>query len=486
MHSELDRVRLTLQQNWGYSDFRFPQGEIIQSLLARRDALIIMPTGGGKSLCFQLPALLQEGLTLVISPLIALMENQVKDLQQKKLPAALLHGELSAIQKKEILQAIVAQQLRLLYLSPETLFTEPIWQRIKASPVVINGLVLDEAHCLVYWGDNFRPAYRRLGAVRSALLKSKPPGTKMPIAAFTATADPQARQEILTSLQLENPEIFLISPYRPNLDLNIVTVWTPKCRRDRLINFIGARPQQTGIVYVRSRRDSEVLASRLQLSGYSTAPYHAGLAVIRKRAIESDWLSEKIQFVVATNAFGMGIDKANVRWLVQFQPPQLLAEYIQEVGRGGRDCQKASILTLVSEPTGWLDPLDRQMQNFFTANLEQNYRRAISLIREIPREGNIVSAIANSRDREIALSLLNSLGRLKWLDPFHYQIGTLPLSSFKSQLLQQQKLARQLMNRYLYTKNCRWQFLLNAFGFGQNERIFRCGHCDRCRNRGNF
>jgi ATP-dependent DNA helicase RecQ len=172
--------------------------------------------------------------------------------------------------------------------------------------------------------------------------------------------------------------------------------------------------------------------------------------------------------------------------LVQFQPPQLLAEYIQEVGRGGRDCQKASILTLVSEPTGWLDPLDRQMQNFFTANLEQNYRRAISLIREIPREGNIVSAIANSRDREIALSLLNSLGRLKWLDPFHYQIGTLPLSSFKSQLLQQQKLARQLMNRYLYTKNCRWQFLLNAFGFGQNERIFRCGHCDRCRNRVNF
>lgn len=163
----------TLKKIWGYPDFRPPQAEIIRSLLAQRDILIIMPTGGGKSICFQLPALLQPGLTLVVSPLVALMENQVKELRDRRLPAALLHSELPTYQRKQILQQLERQQLKLLYLSPETLLSAPVWERLCQPQVKINSLILDEAHCLVQWGDTFRPAYRRLGAVRPALLQSK-------------------------------------------------------------------------------------------------------------------------------------------------------------------------------------------------------------------------------------------------------------------------------------------------------------------------
>jgi ATP-dependent DNA helicase RecQ len=213
-------VRAAFKKIWGYDDFRPPQAEIIRSLLEKRDALIVLPTGGGKSICFQLPALLQTGLTLVVSPLVALMENQVQELRQLRLPAALLHSELPAFERKKTLQALERQQLRLLYLSPETLLSAPVWERLCHPLLKINGLILDEAHCLVQWGDTFRPAYRRLGAVRPALLKCKPAGTKISIAAFTATADPSAQQIIRNVLQLRQPKVFLISPFRQNLNLN--------------------------------------------------------------------------------------------------------------------------------------------------------------------------------------------------------------------------------------------------------------------------
>ena len=189
-----ENVRVAFKKIWGYEDFRPPQGEIIRSLLSKRDTLIVMPTGGGKSICFQLPALLQSGLTLVVSPLVALMENQVQELRQRHLPAALLHSELPSYQRKQTLQALERQQLRLLYLSPETLLSPPVWERLCQPQLKINGLILDEAHCLVQWGETFRPAYRRLGAVRPALLKSKPEGTQIAIASFTATADPTAQK----------------------------------------------------------------------------------------------------------------------------------------------------------------------------------------------------------------------------------------------------------------------------------------------------
>lgn len=315
-------VRATLQQIWGYEAFRPPQGEIVQCLLEQRDACVIMPTGGGKSICFQLPALLQPGLTLVISPLVALMENQVQELRQRRLPAALLHSELPKRQYKQTLGLLESQKLRLLYLSPETLLSPAVWQVLCRPALKINALILDEAHCLAQWGDTFRPAYFRLGAVRSALLQQKPAGSRIAIAVFTATANPEVRGTIERILQLEHPQVFRCSPYRANLRLQVQTVWTARGRRQRLLQFIRARlplggtaklPGQAGLVYVRTRRDSEWLADWLGQQGYQTAAYHAGLSAEERRQIEQDWVSGVLPFVVCTCAFGMGINKATVR-----------------------------------------------------------------------------------------------------------------------------------------------------------------------------
>ncbi|MDJ0675164.1 MAG: ATP-dependent DNA helicase RecQ [Calothrix sp. MO_167.B42] len=469
------QARNALKQIWGYEDFRPPQGEIIHSLLARKDALIIMPTGGGKSICFQLPALLQTGLTLVISPLVALMENQVQELRQRQLKAALLHSELPIKQRRITLQALERQQLRLLYLSPETLLSPQVWERLCQPQLVINGLILDEAHCLVQWGDTFRPAYRRLGAVRPALLKFKPPGTKIAIAAFTATANPTAQGIIQTSLQLQQPRVFRLNPYRHNICPQVRMVWTPRGRKQQLCQFIQNRPNKPGLVYVRTRRDSEKLADMLSGMGYVTAAYHGGLGGEVRRRLEAGWLKGKIPFVICTSAFGMGIDKPNVRWVIHFQAPLLLSEYVQEIGRGGRDGEKAEALTLISEPTGWLNPEDKQRQRFFLDKMRSQQLEAQKLIKNIPSQGEVAAVVREFPYGAVALSLLHSNGQLKWLDPFHYVVVPGKEKSQKKQFD-----AAQQMNKYLNTKKCRWQFLLNAFGFSKEAENWHCGHCDNC------
>jgi ATP-dependent DNA helicase RecQ len=477
---DLQLVRVALQQIWGYEDFRYPQAEIVRSLLALQDASIVLPTGGGKSLCFQLPALLQTGLTLVVSPLVALMENQVRELQQRSLKAALLHNELSRSQCRHTLQELEKQQLKLLYLSPETLLSPSVWERLLNPQLKINGLILDEAHCLVHWGDTFRPVYRRLGAVRPALLKTRPSGTKMAIAAFTATADTISQQTIASTLGLKEANCFCLSPYRDNLNLQVNMVWTPKCRRDRLLNFIGARKKQSGLIYVRTRRDSEELAQWLRSRDYQTAAYHAGLSPCERRYLEAGWLEGKIQFVVCTNAFGMGINKPDVRWIVHFQAPLLLSEYLQEVGRGGRDGKSSEALTLVSEPTGWLDPQDKERDRYFLNRLRKQSLQARQIARKIPEWGNIRAIAEQFPNGEIALSLLHAAGCLEWCDPFHYQLKH--ERSFKSETgLQLQERSQRSMKQYLMTRKCRWQFLLAAFGFEREASDFRCGHCDNCR-----
>lgn len=483
-HSETtswNHVRAAFQKIWGYEDFRPPQGEIIRSLLGQRDALVVMPTGGGKSICFQLPALLQTGLTLVVSPLVALMENQVQELRNRQLPAALLHSELPSHQRWQTLQLLERQQLRLLYLSPETLLSAPVWERLSQPQLKINGLILDEAHCLVQWGETFRPAYRRLGAVRPALLKFKPVGTQIAIAAFTATADPSAQQTIQQVLQLKQPDVFRQNPYRQNLHLKVQTVWTPRGRRQQLLKFIRAKPEQAGLVYVRTRRDSESLAQSLSQLGYATAAYHAGLSPDERRAIEASWLSGAMPFVVCTSAFGMGISGQNgVRWVFHFHAPALLSEYVQEIGRAGRDGKPAEVLMLISEQTGLLDPEDKQRQQFFLSQERKHRQMAQELVKQIPVQGDVGTVSRQFKYGAIALSLLHSTGQLEWLDPFHYVIKR----SAAPQALTQDK-ATQDMTRYLKTNGCRWKFILEAFGFSKNAEALEggCGHCDRCHRR---
>lgn len=469
-------VRAALKKIWGYEDFRPPQQEIVNCLISQEDALIIMPTGGGKSICFQLPALLQTGLTLVISPLVALMENQVEELRQRQQKAALLHSELPALHRQATLQALDKHQLRLLYLSPETLLSPTVWNKLSDPQLQINGLILDEAHCLVQWGDIFRPAYRRLGAVRDALLKSKPLGTKISIAAFTATADPIAQQIISTVLKLEQPKIFRINPYRQNLQPTVRIAWTPKDRKQQLLKFIQKRPNQAGLIYVRTRRDGENLAQWLTENGYHTASYHGGLRAEERRNIEASWLGGKIPFVVCTCAFGMGINKPDVRWVVHFHAPHLLSEYVQEIGRAGRDGKPADVLTLVSEPTGLLDPEDKQRQHFFEEQLRTQQQKAQQLAKKLPPQGDVNTVIEKFPTGGVALSLLHSNGELEWLDPFHYAIVS-PSGNLPNTQLQ----AAKQMSKYLTTKKCRWQFLLNAFGFEVPTTNWRCGHCDNCK-----
>ncbi|PSB09238.1 recombinase RecQ [Pleurocapsa sp. CCALA 161] len=471
-------AREKFQQIWGYENFRPPQGEIVQTLLAGKDALIILPTGGGKSICFQLPALLQAGLTLVVSPLVALMENQVNQLQKLGLAGALLHSELPRSQRQKTLQAIAKQELSLLYLSPETLLSLPIWSIIAQPEIKITAIILDEVHCLTQWGTTFRPTYRRLGAVRRSLLQHKPTGTKIAIAAFTATADPQAQQEIIQALELKQPETFLLSPYRQNLSLNIKTVWTPRGRKQKMLRFIQTHKNQSGLVYVRSRQDSQTLTTWFKSLGYAVEAYHAGLVTTARRNIEQDWICGKIQFVICTSAFGMGIDKPNVRFVIHYHAPELLAEYVQEIGRGGRDGKAAQALTLISEPSGLLDPQDKQRSQFFQSKLTQQYRQAQQLVKQIPSQGNITTIKEQYPEGEITLGILHSLGLVSWQDPFNYRKQSSSITL--ERLASSQKSYQIKMQRYLQTKNCRWQYLLQAFGFSREAQGFACGSCDNC------
>lgn len=458
-----------LQQIWGYSDFRTPQGEIVQALLEKRDALIILPTGGGKSLCFQLPAVMQKGLTIVISPLVALMENQVQELHQRRLPAALLHSELSTFQRKQVLRSLETSQLQLLYLSPETLLSPQVWQKLCNPNLIINALIVDEAHCLTQWGESFRPSYYRLGAVRDALLQHKPLGTRIAIAAFTATADPISQTTIQHILKLKNPQIFRFNPYRSNLSLTIKSVATPQQRRQQLIKAI--QPGKAGLVYVRSRRDGEELASWLQQKGYKTKAYHSGLSASERRSIEQDWISDRLQFVICTNAFGMGINKPDTRWVIHFHAPFLLSEYVQEIGRAGRDDQPATAMLLKSN---WLDFDDRKRWKFFEEQARSQTLKAQKLAHQLPKQGNITEVKRQFKGAEIALSLLHNSEQLVWKDPFHYEIQTHPK-------IQQRSLnPTQEMKDYLKTKDCRWRYLLRSFGFEQDAQNFACGCCDYC------
>jgi len=475
--TSLNQARAAFKEIWGYDDFRPPQAEIVSSLLAGKDTLIIMPTGGGKSICFQLPALLQTGLTLVVSPLVALMENQVQELRDRNLPAALLHSQLPTQQRRQTMQSLQQNKLRLLYLSPETLLSKPVWEIISQPHIQINGLILDEAHCLVQWGDTFRPAYRRLGTVRSALLKTKPEGSKIAIAAFTATANPEAQQTIKNVLQLHKPEAFLLSPYRSNLHLQVQTVWTPRGRKQQLLNFIKARPKEAGLVYVRTRKDSENLADLLEDAGYKTAAYHAGLSAESRRKIETAWLNNDLKFVICSSAFGMGINKSDVRWVVHFQAPLLLSEYIQEIGRGGRDGKSAIALTLICEPTGLLYPDDKRRAQFFQDKLRSQFREAQQLAKQLPVKGDVDAVGREFPESAIALSILHSSGQLTWLDPFNYAID----KSVQKKAAKQNFTATEEMAKYLKHRECRWQFLLQAFGFTKEATSMRCGHCDNCR-----
>ncbi len=332
----LERARALLRSEFGHRGFRPHQVRVLGPLLSGRDVLAVLPTGAGKSLCYQLPALMASGLTLVISPLISLMQNQVGALRRRGIPAAYLNSLLTADQQQTVLDASLSGRLRLLYCAPERLAS--LIPRVRAASVSVSLLAVDEAHCIVEWGNEFRPVYRRLGKYRYLL------GDPVTLA-LTGSATPATRAEILRVLRLARAEIVVTSFDRPNLVFAVDRVRDDRERFTRVRQLIRGSEGHT-IVYAPTRRLTELLTRALLRMGVRVAPYHAGLRAETRRQVLIDFLRDRVPVVVATSAFGMGIDKPDVRRVIHWGPSRTLESYYQEAGRGGRDGRRAECLIL--------------------------------------------------------------------------------------------------------------------------------------------
>ncbi|ADG67063.1 ATP-dependent DNA helicase RecQ [Planctopirus limnophila DSM 3776] len=321
----LNEARLLLQRLWGYEDFRPLQEQVIQALLAGRESVVVLPTGGGKSLCYQVPALLKPGLAIVVSPLISLMFDQVSSLQEVGVAAAAIHSGLSNQERQQIAGQIRSGELRLLYLSPERLMTDRMLGFLEQVPLSM--LAIDEAHCISDWGHDFRPEYRMLSG-----LKDRFP--QLPIHAFTATATQEVRQDIARQLGLANPQFHVGSFDRPNLIYRVI----PREDRDQqVISTIRRHPGESGVVYCLRRKDVDDVTTMLKQAGFRALPYHAGLPDEERHANQHAFLNDHVEIIVATVAFGMGIDKSDVRFVIHTGAPKSLEAYQQESGRAGRD-----------------------------------------------------------------------------------------------------------------------------------------------------
>ncbi|MGM0636104.1 MAG: RecQ family ATP-dependent DNA helicase [Bacteroidota bacterium] len=325
-----------LQKIWGYPDFRPPQNQIIESVLAGNDVCAFLPTGGGKSLCFQVPAMTLEGICIVVSPLIALMQDQVKNLHDKGIKAELLQGGMSIKDVDRILDNCIYGNIKFLYLSPERLLQLLVQERIKAMNVCL--IAVDEAHCISQWGHDFRPAYRNIQILRELKPKTN-------IIALTATATAEVQTDIRTLLEMKNPSIIKKSFKRENIAIHIQF---NEDKRHELLQELK-KVNGSSIVYVRNRKITNDLSLFLTNNGISAGAYNGGMPNEHRKKILADWLSEKTQTVVATNAFGMGIDKANVRKVIHFQLPESIESYYQEIGRCGRDGKASKAVLLYNQ-----------------------------------------------------------------------------------------------------------------------------------------
>jgi ATP-dependent DNA helicase RecQ len=446
MSSPLARARHVLRQTFGHPEFRPLQSRIIHHVLQGRDVLAVLPTGGGKSLCFQVPALADQGFTLVVSPLIALMQDQVAALQQRGIAAETINSAVDADRQASILEAAASGRLRMLYLSPERL--PRVVDELRARDARVARLAVDEAHCIVEWGHDFRPGYRALGRIRAAL-------GRPPCIALTATATPAVRDEIKRALGFGRDAHEAIGSFdRPNLRFEVVPVQGRDDRVARLVvlmRTIGG----AGIVYAPTRALVDGLTRVLRDSGIDAAPYHAGMAPPERRDTLRRFFADDVRVVVATCAFGMGIDKSGIRVVAHWTMPATPEAYYQEAGRAGRDGAPARAVLFHHAEDAALPR--RQLGVTFPSE------RLLELLWRDPslRSRHPASVVA-AADR-LAAELRPERGHVDWA----------PVRR------RRREAARRIdaMVAYAQATHCRRRVLLRWFG----ESIDRCGGCDRCR-----
>lgn len=365
----LNKARQILQKFYGYEDFRPGQKKVVESLLNRNDTVAIMPTGAGKSICFQIPALLFEGVTLVISPLISLMKDQVDSLRQLGIASVYINSSVSKAQLYKDLQDISAGFYKIIYIAPERLTSEYLPDSFKN--LNISMVAVDEAHCLSQWGHDFRPSYRNILNFTNSL-RIKPI-----ISAFTATATPEVKTDIINLLGLKQPNVFVTGFDRPNLYFSVLR---GEVKDKFVIDYVKKHQDEAGIIYVGTRKDVDALQVLLEIKGIKAGRYHAGMTDEERNQMQEDFLYDNLSVMVATNAFGMGIDKPNVRYVIHYNMPKNMEAYYQEAGRAGRDGLSGNCILLYS-------PQDTQLQKFLISKSTESeirqqleYKRLQSMV----------------------------------------------------------------------------------------------------------
>ena len=484
---EIADVQEALRTYFGFDELRPGQDEVVQAILAGRDAMGIMPTGGGKSLCYQLPALCRPGLTVVVSPLIALMKDQVDALQARGIPAAAVNSSLGAEEYRQVMQALRSGELKVLYVAPERFAQEGFMNLLRGMQIAL--LAVDEAHCLSQWGHDFRPDYLRLGRVREAL------GYPQTVA-LTATATAYVREDILTTLQLREPAVVISGFGRDNLDFRITPCERRRVKFERIHKVIER--WKKGIIYCSTRKNVMLVFDELSSAHVNAVAYHAGMSDEERAYSQEAFVSGRADVVVATNAFGMGIDRSDVRFVVHFEIPGSIEAYYQEAGRAGRDGEPAVCELLFNHA-------DLKTQEFFFEGSNpplQVIRSLYNMLRfecdPTTHELHItVDAMAERLGKDVnpmavgtALSCLVHAGAIQRFDvPGQLTKGTRilkPELNFEcleidraalEEKARRDHLKIEAMTRFAYSPGCRQQWILNYFGEPDPEP---CGHCDVC------
>jgi ATP-dependent DNA helicase RecQ len=457
----------SLQEHFGHAAFREGQRQVVEAVLAGKDVLAVMPTGGGKSLCYQLPALLLDGMTLVVSPLIALMKDQVDDLVSRGLPATYLNSTLSSAERARRLAACRNGEYRLVFVAPERMRSAAF--RRAAAEMGVSRLAVDEAHCISQWGHDFRPDYLRLGELRAAM-------GSPPTIALTATATPTVRDGILQELKLSDPAVFVAGFERPNLTLSVRAV---SGVADKLAAVEAAAVQTggSGIVYAATRKNVEEVADYLRGRGHDVAAYHAGFADGERERVQDAFMAGRVPVMVATNAFGMGVDKPDIRFVLHYDMPGSLEAYYQEAGRAGRDGEPADCCLLFQFP-------DIRIQEFFQEGANPP-REIIEEVFQRLQEGlPPASPGHNQMAASTAVGILQRCGALERRPDGSYAaedtaVPDLPVDWAALQL----KAARDrerlaTMVRYARSQQCRRQVIISYFT--DESAPPHCDHCDVC------